>query len=384
MSENNIPEVTVSGLVQELGDLYTKAIQGGWPLTMLPTPFVWGPPGVGKSDGAKQLKVYIEKHTSKKVVVTDVRLLLFSPIDLRGIPVANQEKTFAEWLKPKIFDMDSSEDVINILFLDELTAAPPAVQAAAYQLTLDRRIGEHELPDNCLVIGAGNRTTDHSVAYRMPNALANRMQHYEVCPDFDSWSKWAMQNEVHPLVLGFLAFDNSKFYDSKADADRLAYATPRSWMFVSNILNILRAKQDISQLYTKISSCVGADAALAFITWCRNHEELPDVRDIFSGRRTKFPMTMDALYALIMSMAAYAENREKIKGNELTVTELENAVIYASRFPADYRACLYQSLCRMSSVFDKLMQVPGFRQWLKEYDLMDQFMLMHNAHIVEV
>lgn len=183
MSENNIPEVTVSGLVQELGDLYTKAIQGGWPLTMLPTPFVWGPPGVGKSDGAKQLKVYIEKHTSKKVVVTDVRLLLFSPIDLRGIPVANQEKTFAEWLKPKIFDMDSSEDVINILFLDELTAAPPAVQAAAYQLTLDRRIGEHELPDNCLVIGAGNRTTDHSVAYRMPNALANRMQHYEVCPD---------------------------------------------------------------------------------------------------------------------------------------------------------------------------------------------------------
>ena len=155
-------------------------------------------------------------------------------------------------------------------------------------------------------------------------------------------------------------------------------------MFVSNILNILGAKQDISQLYTKISSCVGADAALAFITWCRNHEELPDVRDIFSGRRTKFPMTMDALYALIMSMAAYAENREKIKGNELTVTELENAVIYASRFPADYRACLYQSLCRMSSVFDKLMQVPGFRQWLKEYDLMDQFMLMHNAHIVEV
>ena len=156
---------------------------------MLPAPFVWGPPGVGKSDGAKQLKAYIERHTSKKVVVTDVRLLLFSPIDLRGIPVANQEKTFAEWLKPKIFDMDSSEDVINILFLDELTAAPPAVQAAAYQLTLDRRIGEHELPGNCLVIGAGNRTTDHSVAYRMPNALANRMQHYEVSPDFDSWSK---------------------------------------------------------------------------------------------------------------------------------------------------------------------------------------------------
>ena len=64
MSENNIPEVTVSGLVQELGEMYTKAIQDGWPLTMLPTPFVWGPPGVGKSDGAKQLKAYIERPVS--------------------------------------------------------------------------------------------------------------------------------------------------------------------------------------------------------------------------------------------------------------------------------------------------------------------------------
>ena len=59
-------------------------------------------------------------------------------------------------------------------------------------------------------------------------------------------------------------------------------------------------------------------------------------------------------------------------------------VIYASRFPADYRACLYQSLSRKRSIMDKLMKVPGFRQWLKEFEFIDQFMLMHNARIAEV
>src|SRR3712207_3416506 len=49
----------------------------------------------------------------KKVVITDVRLLLFNPVDLRGIPVPDANKEFAIWLKPYLFQMDSSEDIIN-------------------------------------------------------------------------------------------------------------------------------------------------------------------------------------------------------------------------------------------------------------------------------
>ena len=80
--------------------------------------------------------------------------------------------------------MDSSDDVFNILFLDEISAAPPSVQSAAYQIVLDHKVGEHKLPKNCVVICAGNRVTDHSVAYKMPKALANRVLHYEITSDF--------------------------------------------------------------------------------------------------------------------------------------------------------------------------------------------------------
>ena len=71
---------------------------------------------------------------------------MFNPIDLRGIPTANADKTLAVWLKPQIFQMDPSEGIVNILFLDEISAAPQSVQAAAYQMTLDRVVGEHRLP----------------------------------------------------------------------------------------------------------------------------------------------------------------------------------------------------------------------------------------------
>ena len=189
---NNIPCVSVGELKKYLSAVYSTLILTEQPIDLLPAPMLWGSPGIGKSQLVHQVAVEIEKTTGKKTTVTDVRLLLFNPIDLRGIPVANEEKTLAVWLRPKIFQMDEGENAINILFLDEISAAPPSVQAAAYQITLDRVIGEHKLPDNCIVIAAGNRTTDKSVAYKMPKALANRLMHFEISANFQSWKEWRL------------------------------------------------------------------------------------------------------------------------------------------------------------------------------------------------
>lgn len=189
-NETNLTLLNVNQIVSLLSRAYIKLIKNGTPLKSFPSVMLWGPPGIGKSQGVREIAGNIQAKTGKKVSITDVRLLLFNPVDLRGIPTTNADKTLSVWLKPQIFQMDESEDVINILFLDEITAAPQSVQAAAYQITLDRVIGEHKLPENCIVIAAGNRVTDKSVAYNMPRALANRLLHITVKGDPDSWHDW--------------------------------------------------------------------------------------------------------------------------------------------------------------------------------------------------
>ncbi|MEG1663514.1 MAG: ATP-binding protein, partial [Clostridia bacterium] len=163
-----IKSISTGEMAKILADAYGKYIEKNIPFKQFPAVMLWGAPGVGKSQGVVELAEILESNTGKKVVITDVRLILFNPVDLRGIPTSNVEKTMAIWLKPKIFEMSEDSDIVNVLFLDEITSAPQSVQAAAYQITLDRTIGEHKLPDNCFVICAGNRLNDRSVSVKMP------------------------------------------------------------------------------------------------------------------------------------------------------------------------------------------------------------------------
>ena len=365
MKEMNIPAISVNTMIRHLGNLYVTFINGGTPLPAIPSVFLWGASGVGKSDGIRQIAEKIEKETGKTVHVTDVRLLLFSPIDLRGVPVADQTHTFTEWLRPKIFALDPSEEVVNLLFLDELSAAPQSVQAAAYQITLDRTVGEHRLPDNTIIIGAGNRTTDRSVAYRMPNALANRMMHFRIEVDFGSWKDWAEREMIHPLVLGYLSRMHEKLYVEPENKDDIAYPTPRTWAFVSKLLTangIDPSKPVPEGMQYLISGCLGIGEATEFAGWCNIYKDLPSVEGIFAGTETKRPKKHDALYTLIRMMIAFT----KTCGEELTRRELENVCRYVEPFPADFRTQFFLSLIRENPELKlTLMKIPSFTAWMK-------------------
>jgi len=355
----NIPDISVAELVKQLCSLYGGATEAGIPYSLLPTPFLWGPAGIGKSDGVKQLAALLAENTGKRVAVTDVRLLLFSPVDLRGVPVADENRRFTDWLKPRIFDMDPSDGVINLLFLDELSAAPQSVQAAAYQITLDRRIGEHILPENCIVIAAGNRTTDQSVSYKMPKALCNRLMHYNVQSNFASWKEWATQSGIDSRIIGYIGFDNSKLCAEPGSSD-LAYPTPRSWTFVSNILKTLGKDGDLNSCHAMICACVGTDTAIAFETWCRVCDTLPSAEDIMRGNYRSYPKTQDALYALTASLTAAVRD----KAEKLRQTELDNVCEYASRFPADFATSFFKDINSLANARLLLMKTPAMRDWL--------------------
>ena len=358
IKSNNIPQLTVNKTINLLSLSYCSVINKGLPIKSMPSVMLWGAPGVGKSQAIRQLAKEIEENTGKKTNVTDVRLLLFNPIDLRGIPTSNADKTLAIWLKPQIFQMDNSEDIVNILFLDEISAAPQSVQAAAYQITLDRVIGEHKLPDNCIVIAAGNRMTDKSVAFKMPKALANRLLHIEIDGNFKSWKEWAVKSGINRKVIGFLSFRQNYLFGFDSSSDDLAFATPRSWEMVSNILN--NVEDDVEKMFSLISGLVGKGVAVEFRTWAKIYNSLPSIEDIFNGKNPAVPNDTATLYALISSMVCYAREHKD------DMNKISNSISYANNMPPDFSAVLLRDYMYIEKDYkQKLMSIPEFSIWLR-------------------
>ncbi len=354
----NMPILSIEKVIDSLSDAYVSVIDKNLSPKLLPSVMLWGPPGVGKSQAIRQLGREIEERTKKHVAITDVRLLLFNPIDLRGIPTANADKTLAIWLKPQIFQMSDDENIINILFLDEISAAPPSVQAAAYQITLDRVVGEHKLPDNCIVIAAGNRITDKSVSFKMPKALANRLLHIEVEGSFTSWQKWAVKNGIHPLVHGYLAFRRDRLFGFSADNDDLAFATPRSWEMVSNILN--NVSDDLERVGSLVAGLIGNGTYIEFKSWSRLFAELPDMEDIFSGKTRVVPKETDQLYAVVASMIAYAREHSG------DLTAIGNSIRYASYMPADFARMLIQGYETVKPRYNEILAgIPEYHDFAR-------------------
>lgn len=355
---SNIPSLTVGKTVEQLSAAYSAVINSGLPVAIVPSVMLWGPPGTGKSQAVRQIAENIMNRTKKQVDVTDVRLLLFNPIDLRGIPTSNADKTAAVWLRPQIFQMDPSEKIVNILFLDEISAAPQSVQAAAYQITLDRVVGEHRLPDNCIVIAAGNRTTDKSVAYKMPKALANRLMHIEVKVSFKSWKEWAINAGINSKVIGFLSFKQNSLMGFDPGSDSLAFPTPRSWEMVSRLLNCVRDNAD--EMYPMIAGVIGTGAAAEFRTWTKVFRELPSIEDIFDGKNPPLPKNTDALYALTSSMTCYARSHKD------DLRRIANSIRYADRMPPDFGTLLMKDYLYIDrDIKTRLMTIPEFSRWLQ-------------------
>lgn len=346
----NILTVTPNEFVNIVEPLYSSGEQ-------IPTVMLWGPPGVGKSEAIRDtLGKRLRKNTGKDVVFTDVRLLLFNPVDLRGIPVPDAAHEFTQWLKPQIFNLDPSPNKINLLLLDEITAAPPTVQAAAYQLTLDRKVGEHMLPDNVIVLAAGNRVVDKGVAYKMPTPLANRMSHFEIKPELEDWKEWAIPNEIHPMVIGFLNFQQNMLHKFDPATDDLAFPTPRAWSFVSRYLKIYN---NIDKAYPMIAATVGEGVAVQFKAFAKTYGSLPDVNKILDGEKVEVQNKPDIMYAL---SAALSSRVAKAKDQQL-----KNITLFTMTLPKEFAVLTMRDMLRVEGIKDKVMTFKEWISWAKEH-----------------
>jgi len=276
--------------------------------------FLWGPPGIGKSDLIRSIA------RKNAWAVREVRLGQIDPTDIKGIPFFNSDKSYyafnehtkefeetkgtLDWAPPSEFpDAKFAEQYEQvILFLDEMNVAAPTVQAAAYQLVLDRRVGKYKVPENVIIVAAGNRDSDKGVTYRMPSPLSNRFIHMDIRPDFNVWQNWAVQNNIHKDVVGYLSFAKNDLYDFDGRSSGHAFATPRSWSAVSKILE--DAPTIPSELLTKIiAGTVGDGLSVKFMAHRKLVDKMPDPMDILQGKVTELAVKeVSAMYSLTVSM----------------------------------------------------------------------------------
>ena len=259
--------------------------------------FLWGAPGIGKSE----LVADITEELGGAMI--DLRLGQMEPTDIRGIPFYNKDNGKMDWASP--IDLPSEEYAaqypIVVLFLDEMNSSAPSVQAAAYQLILNRRIGNYFLPKNVVIVAAGNRESDKGVTYRMPTPLANRFIHQEMKCDFASWQEWAVHHNIHKDVVGYLSFAKQDLYDFDPKSASRAFATPRSWTFVSEFLDDENGDDDT--IMNLIAGTVGEGLAVKFMAHRKISGRMPKPEEILSGKVKDLEVKeVSAMYSLVISM----------------------------------------------------------------------------------
>jgi|TARA_B100000780_G_scaffold216584_1_gene155927 hypothetical protein len=284
--------------------------------------FLWGPPGIGKSDIIGQIT-----NELGKAHLIDIRLSLWDPTDIKGMPYYSEQDNTMKWAPPAELPTEefAAQFDFVVVFLDEMNSAAPAVQAAAYQLILNRRVGQYKLPDNVLLVAAGNRDADKGVTYKMPAPLANRFVHLELRVDFDDWFQWAVNNDIHRDVVGYLTFAKKDLYDFDPRSPSRAFATPRSWSFVSELLE----DDDDETTTDLISGSVGEGLAVKFMAHRKVASSMPNPTDILAGKVKELnTKEISAMYSLTVSLC-YELKEASDKGDKKFDEKVSNFLRFA-------------------------------------------------------
>lgn len=294
--------------------------------------FIWGPPGVGKSDCVRQAA------SALGITVCDFRAALRDAVDIMGLPAARFEsvagadgETHDVGVTYYNLPAGLPRSGAGLLFLDEMNSAPPATQAALYQLVLDRRVGDYVLPEGWRIVAAGNRQNDRGVVHRMPDPLVDRFVHVDFEPQLDDWCNWALSSAVAPEVVAFIRFRPGLLHSHDTTRQCHAFATPRGWADVSLLLGVRDIEAEL------IRGRVGDGAASEFLAFLKLYRSMvsPDAV-LLNPLTVEVPQNVGVLYALAEALARRA-----------TVNNIGAVLTYARRIPHEYAQALVSSMTRL-------------------------------------
>ena len=302
---------------------------------------VWGPPGAAKSQIAQQVAA------GAGCRYVDVRALLLDPVDLRGIPWRDGDGR-TRWAPPAFLPPpdDTGRWLVN---LEELPSAAPMVQAALYQLVLDRAVGEYELPEGASLIACGNREGDRGVVHRMPTPLASRFVHLEIRVDAEDWCAWGAGAGIAPEVLFFIQLRPELLHNFDPASKERAFACPRTWEFASGIVHRRRGLGPASER-ALLRGAVGEAAAVEFCAFLNVWRELPHPRAVLDDPgAAPVPENASALIALCGSLYRMA-----------TDVNFDAVTAYAGRLRREVGEFLVGACVRREP---DLQRTPAFIRW---------------------
>lgn len=295
-------EDNLKALWEEENFLSAQCVQSA---NLIPPLMIWGAPGVGKSTLIRELA------QSLGIGFIDVRLAQREPVDMRGLPVPDQDSV--KWLVSSEWPRDQQSR--GIIMFDELTAADKTLQVAAYEFILDRRLGDlYRVPPGWYIVAAGNRVEDRAVACSMSSALANRFMHVEMKADVESFLFWAIENNLHPAVINFIRYRPVLLFSQNGENLQRGWPSPRSWERVSTILKIADHYSHHELLKYSIPGLVGEGVATEFLTFYKNmffFQRNQDIRhQLLKGYDIQVPREPDLLYACCSAISYYMEVEE--------------------------------------------------------------------------
>lgn len=259
-------------LIVQLMESKLAALKEGDKDYNVPT-FIWGPPGIGKS------MIIRDMCRTNEWNFIDLRLSQIDPSDLRGVPYFNPKTGAADFVRFQSI-LPSESPKPGIMLLDEFPQAPDMVQSAAYQLINDRKVGNYNLPDNIIVLAAGNREEDGGVYFEMPGALKNRFDHIELDVDHDGFCKYMAKHTYDETLVSYLLYnckvDKEKLYDYKPELSN--FPTFRSW---EKAAKKVRYGQDFS---SALSDSVGQHIAMDFETFKELTKDIPEAKKLVAKK----------------------------------------------------------------------------------------------------
>lgn len=315
-------------------------------------PMIHGSPAIGKSDIIRAIAA------EARLFVIDVRLSMYDPADMNGLPFTVDKNGVrkSQYLPFDTFPLANDKPpegyVGWLLFLDELPSAPPSVQAAAFKLILDRMVGQEKLHSMCFLAAAGNTEDDGAIVNPIPTPLQSRMIHFHVIPHFKSWMKWALAHNVDYRIASFLNFKPEWFYKFNPNHDDFTFASPRTWMFVSKLIEGAPVTEDDKAL---IAGCVSEAAGREFVAFTAIFDKTPKIADITSNPKGAL-MPRDnpsILFALAGSLS-----------NHATAANLPAIVQYIERMPMEFQVLSFRQIMGRKK---ELQNEACMNEWIDKY-----------------